>query len=118
MSFLRITTDPNQMAGVPCIRGLRIPVSTVLGMLADGMSRTEILEAFPDLEDLDITESLRFAAGGIHPGILAIRKSSPSSQAIQKALDLHRWNRRKAAESLGISYSAIRRYIEEYRLDE
>ena len=57
----RITVDPEQMGGVPCIRGLRIPVSTVVGMVADGMSTDEILEAFPDLEEDDVREALRYA---------------------------------------------------------
>jgi uncharacterized protein (DUF433 family) len=50
MKFTRITVSPNQMSGVPCIRGLRIPVATVVGMIADGMNEDEILKAFPDLE--------------------------------------------------------------------
>jgi len=62
MSFERITVDPDQMGGVPCIRGLRIPVATILRMLAGGMSEQEILAEYPDLEPEDIWESLRFAA--------------------------------------------------------
>jgi len=50
------------MGGVPCIRGLRIPVATVLKMLAAGMTEREILEDYPDLELEDIREALRFAA--------------------------------------------------------
>ena len=50
------------MGGVPCIRGLRIPVSTVVGMVADGMSEGDILRAFPDLESHDIREALHYAA--------------------------------------------------------
>jgi uncharacterized protein (DUF433 family) len=53
------------MDGVPCIRGLRIPVATVVGMLADGMSADEILEAFPDLGSEDVTEALRYAAEAV-----------------------------------------------------
>jgi uncharacterized protein (DUF433 family) len=60
--FDRITIRQNQMGGVPCIRGLRIPVATVVGMIADGMTEAEILAAYPDLEIADIRESLRFAA--------------------------------------------------------
>lgn len=60
--FDRITASPRQMGGVPCIRGLRIPVSTIVGMVADGMSSPEILEAYPDLEPGDIVQSLRYAA--------------------------------------------------------
>jgi uncharacterized protein (DUF433 family)/predicted DNA-binding antitoxin AbrB/MazE fold protein len=58
----RITIDPEQMGGVPCLRGLRIPVATVLAMLAEGMNEQEILAAYPDLEPEDIKEALRFAA--------------------------------------------------------
>jgi uncharacterized protein (DUF433 family) len=57
MKFTRITINPKQMGGVPCIRGLRIPVTTVVGMVADGMSEQEILKAFPDLEKEDIREA-------------------------------------------------------------
>ncbi|MEW6202690.1 MAG: DUF433 domain-containing protein [bacterium] len=62
MNFTRITVDPNQMGGVPCVRGLRIPVSTIIGMLADNMNEEEILKAYPDLEHEDIHEALRYAA--------------------------------------------------------
>lgn len=62
MEFTRITIDPNKLAGAPGIRGLRIPVSVVVGMVADGMSTAEILDAFPDLEADDIREALKFAA--------------------------------------------------------
>jgi uncharacterized protein (DUF433 family) len=58
----RITIRQNQMGGVPCIRGLRIAVATVVSMLADGMTEAEILVAYPDLEPADIRVSLRFAA--------------------------------------------------------
>ncbi len=62
MKFTRITVNPNQMGGVPCIRGLRIPVATVVGMVAEGMTEKEIIEAFPDLEGGDIREALLYAA--------------------------------------------------------
>ena len=62
MAFERITVNPQQMGGVPCIRGLRIPVATVLKMLAGGMTEEEILADYPDLEREDIREALRFAA--------------------------------------------------------
>jgi len=62
MKFARITVDPHQMDGVPCIRGLRIPVATVVSMVAEGMTEAEILEAYPDLEPEDIQEALRYAA--------------------------------------------------------
>ena len=62
MKFSRITVNPDQMGGVPCIRGLRIPVATVVGMVADEMTTAEILAAYPDLEVEDIREALLFAA--------------------------------------------------------
>ena len=65
MKFTRITVNPKQMGGVPCIRGLRIPVATVVGMVADGMTEAEILEAFSDLEAADIHEALRYAAEAV-----------------------------------------------------
>ncbi|MGH7571531.1 MAG: DUF433 domain-containing protein [Gemmatimonadota bacterium] len=63
--FERITVKPDQMGGVPCIRGLRIPVATVVAMVADGMTPTEILNAYPDLEAEDIREALRYAAEAV-----------------------------------------------------
>lgn len=65
MRFTRITVNPRQMAGVPCIRGLRIPVATVVAMVADGMTETEILSAYPDLEREDLAEALRYAADAV-----------------------------------------------------
>lgn len=65
MKFKRITVNPDQMGGVPCIRGLRIPVATVVGMVADGMPEAEILNAYPDLERDDISEALRYAAAAL-----------------------------------------------------
>jgi uncharacterized protein (DUF433 family) len=76
MSFDRITVDPNQMGGVPCIRGLRIPVATVVGMVADQMSPEEILAAFPDLEAADIWEALLFAAEAVRERELPLRAAS------------------------------------------
>jgi uncharacterized protein (DUF433 family)/predicted nuclease of predicted toxin-antitoxin system len=64
MKFSRITIDPRQMDGVPCIRSLRIPVATVVGMVADGMTREEILKAYPDLKAKDVKEALRYACRG------------------------------------------------------
>ena len=64
MRFERITVEPDKMGGVPCIRGLRIPVATVVGMIAEGMTADEILADYPDLEAGDVTEALRYAAAG------------------------------------------------------
>lgn len=65
MTFERITVEPSQMDGVPCIRGLRIPVATVVGMVAEGMTETESVEAYPDLEATDVREALRYAAEAV-----------------------------------------------------
>jgi uncharacterized protein (DUF433 family) len=65
MAFPRITVKAEQMGGVPCLRGLRIPVATVVGMVAEGMSVEEILNAYPDLERADISEALRYAAEAV-----------------------------------------------------
>ena len=65
IKFSRITVDPNQMGGAPCIRGLRIPVATVVAMVADAMRPDQILSAYPDLAAEDISEALRFAAEAV-----------------------------------------------------
>ena len=65
MKFVRITVNPKQMDGVPCIRGLRIPVAAVVAMIADQMKEPEILEAYPDLDAEDIYEALRYAAEAV-----------------------------------------------------
>ena len=65
MKYTRITVNPYQMGGVPCIRGLRIPVATVVAMVAEGMQTEEILKAYPDLENGDITEALQYAAEAV-----------------------------------------------------
>jgi uncharacterized protein (DUF433 family) len=62
MTLNRITVNPTLMGGTPCIRCLRIPVATVVGMVADKMTDREILAAYPDLELEDIPEALRYAA--------------------------------------------------------
>ena len=65
MKFSRITVEPEKMGGVPCIRRLRIPVATIVGMVADGMSREEILKAYADLEEEDIRQALKYAAEAV-----------------------------------------------------
>jgi uncharacterized protein (DUF433 family) len=70
MPFTRITANPNQMGGVPCLRGLRIPVATIVGLVAEGQTETEILAAYPDLEAEDIHEALRFAAEAVRERVL------------------------------------------------
>ena len=73
MAYTRITTDPQQMGGQPCIRGLRIPVATVVAMVADRMSVDEIVAAYPDLEPEDVVEALRYAAGAVRELELPLR---------------------------------------------
>lgn len=65
MKFTRITVQPEQMGGVPCVRGLRIPVATVVRMVAEGMLVPEILDHYPSLEADDIRESLLYAAEAV-----------------------------------------------------
>jgi len=65
MKFTRITVDPWQMGGVPCLRGLRIPVATLVAMIAEGMTEAEILAAYPDLAREDIVEALHYAAEAV-----------------------------------------------------
>jgi len=62
MTFKRITVDPDKMGGVPCIRGLRLPVATIVALVAEGRTEDEILADYPSLEREDIRESLHFAA--------------------------------------------------------
>lgn len=62
MQIARITCEPTVMGGKPCIRGLRVTVGTILGLLAAGVSRDRILEAYPYLEAEDIDAALAYAA--------------------------------------------------------
>jgi uncharacterized protein (DUF433 family) len=58
----RITIDPLVMGGKPCIRGMRVTVGTIVGMLAEGHSKDELLKLYPYLEAEDITQALAYAA--------------------------------------------------------
>lgn len=62
IKFNRITFNPKIMGGQACIRGMRIPVSLVVNLFANGMERSEIIEEYPDLELEDITQALLYAA--------------------------------------------------------
>ena len=68
-------TDPGQTGGVSCIRGLRIPVATVVGMVAEGMAEAEILAAYPDLEPEDVRETLRYASEAVRERELPLRRA-------------------------------------------
>jgi uncharacterized protein (DUF433 family) len=72
----RITVDPAQMGGIPCVRHLRIPVATVLRLLAGGMAELEILAEYPDLQTEDIRECLRFAAASAMERELPLPRSA------------------------------------------
>jgi uncharacterized protein (DUF433 family) len=76
MRFTKITVRADQMGGVPCIRGLRIPVATVVGMLAEGMSNPGILAAYPDLRAEDIREAMCYAAEAIRERKLPLAASA------------------------------------------
>ena len=67
MAFPRITVDPAKMGGEPCIRNLRMPVATIVKMFADGWASEKILKEWPELEEEDLTEALRFAAEAVRP---------------------------------------------------
>lgn len=68
----RITVDPEQCGGRPCVRGMRIRVSDVLDLLASGLTRAQVLEELPDLEPDDISACLRFASRRVgHPVVAA-----------------------------------------------
>jgi len=60
--FRRITFDPNIMGGRACIRGMRIPVSVIVGQIAHGASFDEILQGYPDLEKEDIQQAVEFCS--------------------------------------------------------
>ncbi len=62
MKFNRITVDPEVCSGKPCIRGLRFPISRILGLLSSGETKESIVKAYPYLEAEDIDEALRYAA--------------------------------------------------------
>ena len=76
MKYERITTDPEQMGGTPCLRGLRIPVAAVVDMVADGMTTDEIIDAYPDLQPEDIEQALHYAAESVRQRELPLRVAS------------------------------------------
>lgn len=72
MPFERIVADQKVMAGVPCIRGTRIPVATVVGVIAEGMTPAEIAADFPQFVDEDIRQALLFAAAAVDQATLPL----------------------------------------------
>jgi len=72
MEFKRITTNPRQMGGAPCLRGLRIPVAIVVALVAEGQTTENILAMYPDLEAEDVREALLFAAEAVRERALPL----------------------------------------------
>src|SRR5258708_23668512 len=96
MAFPRITVDPAVCTGKPCIRGLRFPVARLLGLMAAGETRDDILKAYPYLEPGDIGEALRYAAfscggrdrrfGATRPGQVRFLIDMPLSPSLAERL--------------------------------
>jgi len=76
VAYERITVDPDLMGGMPAIRGLRIPVATVVAMVADGMTVGEIVDELPDLMPPDVAEALRYAAEAVRERELPLRPTA------------------------------------------
>ncbi len=72
MEFKRITTNPGQMGGVPCLRGLRIPVATIVALIAEGQTTQDVLVLYPDLDAGDVREALLFAAEAVRERVLPL----------------------------------------------
>ena len=72
MKYKRITIDPAKMDGLPCIREIRIPVSVVVNMIAQNVSKEDILKYYPDLEMEDIREALNYAAESVRERTLPL----------------------------------------------
>lgn len=73
MDLSRITFDPGIMGGRPCIRGMRMPVATIVRMVASGMTTPEIIDAHPELVAEDITAALAYAASLAEGRVLPLR---------------------------------------------
>ena len=76
MTYSRISVDPDVMGGAPTVRGLRIPVATVVSMVADGMTAAEVCADLPDLTPDDVAEALRYAAETVRERQLPLRPSA------------------------------------------
>jgi uncharacterized protein (DUF433 family) len=73
VAFERISVDHRVMGGVPCIRGTRIPVATVVASLAEGMTPEDLVREFPQLVPDDVAEALRYAAAAVDERELPLR---------------------------------------------
>ena len=89
MRFKRITIDPKQMAGVPCIRHLRIPVATVLGMIKEGMTVKEILSFYPSLKAADIHAAIDYA-----DALIAKKRANEPRETFEKVKEVLRKKKR------------------------
>jgi uncharacterized protein (DUF433 family) len=76
VDFERIVADQRVMAGVPCIRGTRIPVATVVGLVAEGMTTAEITGDYPQLSPEDVRDALLFAAAAVDQAVLPLTASA------------------------------------------
>lgn len=76
VTFERITSDPDVMGGMPVIRGMRIPVATVVAMVADGLTAAEIVDDLPDLTLGDVAEALHYAAEAVRERQLPLSHSA------------------------------------------
>jgi uncharacterized protein (DUF433 family) len=74
MRYDRTTANRGQMGGQPCIRGLRIPVATVLSMVGDGMTIDEVIQVLPDLEREDVLQAVRYAAEAVREREVPLRQ--------------------------------------------
>ena len=80
MAIDRVTVDPAQMGGVPCIRGLRVTVSLLLGQLAAGRTAEQVLEAYPYLEREDLTAALEYAAAIVNEPEIPLARPAPATR--------------------------------------
>ena len=107
MTFERITIRPDQMGGAHCIRGLRIRVATVVAMVADGMSRDEMLAAYPDLEPEGLPEALRTAPGR-RTTQGSDRRARPRELPGRRLVPLRRGTGRRGTQRVGEWFSGLR----------
>lgn len=105
-AFSRINVNPDQMAGLPCIRNLRIPVATVVGVVSESMQEAEILKAYPNLEVEDVREAQRFASEAVRERELPVAGGLRFLVDNALAVDLNRVSFRRARFS-----SRSRRWI-------
>ncbi len=73
MAWTRITFEPGKMGGHACIRGMRLSVSTIIRMIASGMSIAEVIDAHPKLEEADVKEALEYAAALAEERVIPLR---------------------------------------------